>query len=234
MIPIIDNKSEDKIRNELYFARKTSEAVMEGIVSHFLVYYGGYDCKNTIYKEDSKFNLVSQKYSLIKKVVSRMNKFDKKRVSRELEALSFDEVKDLYPDVEYNVESTVLFSQMLWGDVRTYLEKPRSEKEWNLIIDQIILCAKELEILDIGHNDLHLGNLLIKDINTLELVVHDYGRSSEGYNKDDFGGALDALTKSNPPLKVLNRINKISWHLKLLILNGYNSKMLYPERTFKR
>jgi len=36
------------------------------------------------------------------------------------------------------------------GDVRTYLEKPRSQKQRNLIIDQIILYAKELEILDIG------------------------------------------------------------------------------------
>lgn len=69
----------------------------------FLIYYSGYDSKNRIYKEDSKFNLVSQKYSLIKKVVSR-----------ELEALSFDEIKDLYSDVEYNVKSIVLFSQMLW------------------------------------------------------------------------------------------------------------------------
>jgi len=209
VLPIVNDKSYDKIERELCFAKITSEAVRKGIVSHFLIYYGHYECNDTIYKEDSKFNIVSQKYALINSIISNMSKVEAKRKYYSLNRMSFEEIRDLYPNIQYDTSSKILFSQLLWGDLRTYLEEDRSEKEWNLIIDQILVCCKELEMLNIGHNDLHLGNILIKDIDTLESVIHDYGRSSNGYNKDDLEQAIDALTRINPPTKILNRLNMI-------------------------
>jgi serine/threonine protein kinase len=77
--------------------------------------------------------------------------------------------KRLYPSAH------IIISELAAMDVKQWRKQPHSEKEWIVMLKSIFRSIKKMHELGIIHNDLHLGNVLVKYDETP--AIHDFGES---------------------------------------------------------
>ena len=78
------------------------------------------------------------------------------------------------------VPMVVMASELMSGDLRSFIsENPKSE-EIPRLIAEVFVCLRSMVRLNIAHNDLHLGNVLIRySEGKYSSVIHDFGESVE-------------------------------------------------------
>lgn len=201
ILPIISDNSIEDNENEIAIAKELSKEVTDGRTIYFPIVYASALCDNTIFSKNSLFYEDSYRYnyrsSLYNVLCQRenMNSACKKRMIHKYKSLSLEELKKIHPE-NIHISSHVLMSEICFSDLREYaseytreysLQIEKDESFWVSIIAHVMKGIKYLnEKMNIIHNDLHTGNILIKIVDnndcltnhlTYQPLIHDFGKS---------------------------------------------------------
>jgi len=233
ILPIINSRSININNNEITLAKKVSNLVLENKSKYFpLVYYDIF-CDSTYYYENStsKFAIQSlnyQQYTYVKSELTKINDSDNNEIIKELDKIykSGKNLNEIFKsigiekslsDLNNKISSQLLFSELAYTDLRNYLTKKVSREILREIILQVFEGIKDLQKLAfIVHNDLHLGNVLLRtnvitfisnhneEEYKLNILIHDFGRS-KSYNNYE---SLSNIQKKTDILTFINEIKK--------------------------
>lgn len=199
IIPVTSDKELIQYQNELRIANICSNSVKNNEISSFPIVYLKGICNNTIIQNDSKFFNETQNYgklNFIKDNIKDSIKDKRKRLFFNKIIQTTPDMNELlnivnkdfkvnlkYPDI-FPITSFVLFSELMWGDFKSFLYKYKDMLEENQIIDFIKQIFISIDFmhnkLNIIHGDLHLGNILMyKNKNEWFTALHDFGGSQE-------------------------------------------------------
>ena len=217
VMPVISSDDEIKNMAEIANAIRASDLVKSGYSPHFPLVYSSGKCNNVIFQPDSKFRAAAEDYA---RVLTLRQEYPTKR--RLIDAL-VKQIPDgirradviaqrigvtlgspsVVPPQENGI-AHLLLSEMAREDIRTWSQRHHHDNEWISIITQAIEAISHLHAgLNLCHNDLHLGNLLLLNSNLNDgpgdnretiVLIHDFGRSidlSESNWKDDYVEFLD-------------------------------------------
>lgn len=200
ILPIISDKSKEDNDNEISIAKQLSEEVKQKRTIYFPIVYDSGFCEKTVFNKNSLFYEDSYKYSLINYLCQKenMNSACKKRITHQFKNLTVEEIKRLYPEFhDINIQSQVLFSEICFSDLRQFIlmaprffgneeifKTKKDESFWVSMIAHTLEAIRYLnEEMNILHNDLHTGNVLLRslrDNNTClnyQPLIHDFGKS---------------------------------------------------------
>jgi len=205
ILPIIRDESYENNEKEIRFAVEASELVLRGESVYFPLVYGFSLCKETYFygvaPNEIKFHLrfyekslryqkfkflmdsIESKDFLLNKIVKYKKNF--------LEPEKVNEILKLNLILPDKVQSHILFSELASFDLNYYLDFPnlnseieilKSPKSLYFLLKDVFIAISDLQIkLNILHNDLHLGNiLLICDEDSeyeYKILIHDFGKS---------------------------------------------------------
>ena len=209
----------------------------------FPIVYGAGRCNDTKFFENSAFKepcslysfrvLIRDKFldtNIEKKkfmLSSRLSKNKKEIIN--IGRKFTHKINDNDEKIHYKIPSFVLLSEMAWGDLKQFIENYKSsiiENMYNNIIIQVFLGINDLqEKLNVVHNDLHLGNILMllyegekrrnegEKETYLTCLIHDFGKSEKisiwtSENRiEDYAKFTDALlTKPEVPHSIKSRL----------------------------
>jgi serine/threonine protein kinase len=254
----------DVINNETNIATYLSNLVITNQTVYFPIVYGVYKCDNTIYSSLNKLlnnNILIQiiGYHIFKtcskKSVSDINKLNSKYklLSTKQYLSNIKQVmKEHKKKISINdiiISSTILISEIAWGDLRQYIRKNRTnrtnrtnkttgtEDQLIYLLQQIIKGIITLQQHNIIHNDLHTGNILIiisNNENELLPLIHDFGESvmisSEmTFNEKiiDINNLIYVLTEEIKHKKYLRLENFLLNISNIIITNKGNMDIMY-------
>lgn len=226
VLPHVDPKSRDRIANELKIAQLASDAVVNGLVTHFPLVYKTAYCPETHFKDLSPFKERSELYGLrsvfrgwIEKVshVSARLFFERSRLMNnkhdiEVLASTFLSVGSIQSGQGHS-SCDLLFSELAYSDLKQFIEVSElTVSHWLTILHQLVDSITELGKLGIIHNDLHLGNVLVlvDQKRNIKLLLHDFGRSELNSEKRlhwrnlaDMRKALDHILEIGNTRKII-------------------------------
>lgn len=242
VLPIISKESYSQIENEVNLARLASNLVINEESIYFPIVFGGNLCEETYfysgayayYEKSRRFQEYEYLLSLTndEKKISQILAYKKKFVDASIASrdLSLGPIS-----LTGKVKSYLLFSELASYDLKYYLQHNPLTIE---LIKDIFKAIYDLHTkLNIVHNDLHLGNILIKGNpdfltpgNPVPLI-HDFGKSyisdfsSEYDRKDDLLHLLNKLIElDNNPGKIKDYLNSA-----LDIVHSSNRKYIIEE-----
>lgn len=204
ILPITKDESYENNEKEIRFAIEASELVLNGESIYFPLVYGFSLCKETYFygvpTNEIKFHLrfyekslryqkfkflmdsVESKDFLLNKIIKYKKNF--------LEPEKVNEILKLNLNLPDKVQSHILFSELASFDLNYYLDNSKilnleilkSLKSLYFLLKDVFIAISDLQIkLNILHNDLHLGNiLLIEDKDSeykYKILIHDFGKS---------------------------------------------------------
>lgn len=198
ILPIISEHSfSDNIR-EIEIAKQVSKEVVSKKTIYFPIVYSSSYCNKTIYNKKSLFYEDSFKYALYEWICKGVfNTACQKRIKYANKNLNIQELITKYPDFPGNIESHVLISELCFSDLRQYISSDYSKNAddnfWLKVIFHVLKGIEYLnENMNILHNDLHTGNILLKiaDVESERIfipLIHDFGKSRkiESWNRDE-------------------------------------------------
>lgn len=247
VMPVINDKSEQKNTNEIKIATFLSNIVKEGKSLFFPIVYGSALCTKTTFSNNSKFKKESDRYALIRNIIKQLEGDRRKQVRFNAYTKSgkLDTHEDIIAFVKsYDIEipdkiqgtSYIMLSELAWGDLGDFFIKYGDKigyKMWNKLILQSLYAIRDLHVLGIAHNDLHIHNMLIMfeqkngKIEFLPLI-HDFGKSEIVENwtmemrKKDYESIINGLIEKsdyyNVPSNMKTKLLKIQ-----RILENYSS-----------
>lgn len=201
LIPVNKN-SQGSIKQEIRFAKRASKYVLTHPEQpqHFLIVISSKQCNNIYLEQDTKLKINGQKFA----VLEDFNKFMEDQVSlgivKRISYKRFNMTHDYenepieyllaaseqfgYEIHEVNIKGYLLMSEMVWGDLKSFIKTFQRSSHFDeymvYIISEIFQAIKEMNVdLKILHGDLHTGNVLIK-IDTdmkMHVLIHDFGKS---------------------------------------------------------
>jgi hypothetical protein len=200
ILPILSDKSFKSNENEIRLAVEASESVLKGESAYFPIVYGFNECEETyfygkspnnlnFYERSLRYQQFQYLYSSItsKELKNKVMEFKKSLKSPEL-VLNYlqSKEKNLKLSLPTKVSSHLLFSELASYDMNFYLETYRlSFEDICDILQKIFKAIQDLHMkLNILHNDLHLGNILIlEEIENDSVIetplIHDFGSSEK-------------------------------------------------------
>ena len=211
ILPIMDTKSLLKNQNEMEIAKKMSDEVLLKNTIYFLLVYKTLYCENTLYNPKSKFYENSCKYVLYQ---DNKREFWRNK-NKSLDELNLNNLNNL------EIPSNILISEIAWGDLREFTSRFKIEYEHcDYILKHLFNAIKFLnETMNIMHNDLHMGNVLILLNNNLQIyipLIHDFGKSEKMktwtmYDRitDIYKILYDMSLNPNIPNSFKNKIQKL-------------------------
>jgi hypothetical protein len=211
ILPITNNSSVKNNENEILLAIEASELVKVRKSKYFLRVYGFAFCKETYFYEDKYYEKSRrfQEYEYLltltndSNIIEKIKDYKKRFIDADITA------KKIFPDLDIKfsgkVQSHILFSELAYCDLKYYIETYEpSVKDIKIIVKNIFKAIRDMHMkLHIVHNDLHLGNILIKSLDNPIPLIHDFGKSyksefiSEYDRKDDLLHFLNKLTMYN-------------------------------------
>jgi virulence-associated protein VapD len=202
ILPIISDKSFEDNQNEISIAKQLSQEVKNNNTIYFPIVYDSTFCEKTTFNSKSLFYEDSYKYALYNWLCKKenMNSACKKRMINKYKNMNVKEIKNLHPDFnDINISSHVLMSELCFSDLRQFsIKYNKNESFWISIISHIFEAIKYLnENMNIIHDDLHTGNILLRlsknetdDCYTYYPLIHDFGKS----RKNDCWSMYDRIT----------------------------------------
>jgi serine/threonine protein kinase len=219
LLPYIDYKSEERIRNEIKIALFLSDKVVRRETEHFPVVYSyAMKCSDiahspyvsSIIADTRKWAIVDKIHSILQNESSvKAKRFRANYLQGSFPTVYALEKFALDNHISLNNTSpsvAVMISELAWGDLRGYLDFKRPSIDLvQRIIDDIFEGIRFLHSNGIFHGDLHTGNVLIvldKDGNYVQSLIHDFGRSSQGpifadEIKMDYSTILETMLKNS-------------------------------------
>jgi serine/threonine protein kinase len=200
IMPIINEESRLKNENEINYATRASNLVLDGKSQFFPMVYGTSYCQNTKFSEGStlanKCFLYSFKNQLLQKVpekyMERTKRFlisddlDREEIKQKTMRLGNLSIETIQ-DVEENcaIPSNILMSELAWGDFRMFIAKygyQTSNMSFHSLMRMIFSAIRDLQTkLGLIHRDLHTGNILLR-ISSEEgcflPLIHDFGMTA--------------------------------------------------------
>lgn len=230
ILPIINSRSVNINNNEITLAKKVSNLVLENKSKYFPLVYDDIFCDSTYYYEHStsKFAIQSLNYQQYTYVKNELEKINDSDTIKELDKIykSGKNLNEIFKSIgiekslsnlNNKISSQLLFSELAYTDLRNYLTKKVSREILREIILQVFEGIKDLQKLAfIVHNDLHLGNVLLRtnvitfvsnhneEEYKLNILIHDFGRS-KSYNNYE---SLSNIQKKTDILTFINEIKK--------------------------
>lgn len=191
----IDDQTVARNEDEIEMAKIVSNAVRQGKTDRFPIVYGATKC-NKIKIDPNISELAQNAYRyrvtqyLKEKYTTKGKRFSIRNrsmpfaefISAASQEFNDDEIKTL------ELKGHILMSEMAWGDGIQFLNKlgeeinlpkQRINDVFDIVIPEIFLGIIELHKLGISHNDLHLGNILIRadEFGNFRVLLHDFGKS---------------------------------------------------------
>lgn len=211
VLPIMNNSSIKNNEKEIELTLEASELVKNKKSKYFPKVYGFVFCKEThfygdkYYEKSRRFQEFDYLLSLTKdsNIIEKIKDNKKKFIEADIVA------KKIFPELNIifsgKVQSHILFSELAYCDLKYYLETYEPPiKDIKKLVKEVLLAIKDMHMkLHIVHNDLHLGNILLKSPDNLQPLIHDFGKSyksdfeSEYDRKDDLIHFLNKLTMYN-------------------------------------
>lgn len=255
VLPITSKESYSQIENEVNLARLASQLVLEAKSKYFPIVFKPaknrkvgnsyailcpetYFYNGAYYEKSRRFQEYEYLISLTndEKKISQILSYKKKFVDASVVAKTLS----LGPiNLTGKVKSYLLFSELASYDLKYYLQHNELTIE---LIKDIFKAIYDLHTkLNIVHNDLHLGNILIKgnpDFLTpgnLVPQIHDFGKSyisdfnSEYDRKDDLLHLLNKLIEIENIPGIFNPLVKDYLNNALDIVHSSNRKYVIEE-----
>jgi hypothetical protein len=206
ILPILSDKSFKSNENEIRLALEVSELVIKGESIYFPIVYNFAECEEThfygnrtnslnFYERSLRYQQFQTLYNSNISIELKNKVMEFKKALKSSEFV-FEYLKNNSKDLNITslptkVASHLLFSELASYDLNFYLENYRlSFKDMIDILYKIFLAIQDLHTkLNILHNDLHLGNILIMeeiiDDSVIETpLIHDFGNSEKiNFNK---------------------------------------------------
>jgi hypothetical protein len=254
ILPILNDKSMSNNEKEIRFALEASELILSGESKYFPIVYDFMFCEEThFYKGE---NLKGDSFSLrfydkslryqkfqalyragenaIDEIVSYKRKF--------LEPEKIKEILQLNVSLPNKVQSHLLISELAPFDLDYYFNEILSSKlclsEYRFkiyhLLKYVFLAIQDLQIkLNLLHNDLHLGNILMVKDDSSEIgyipVIHDFGKSRKITRKGD---KINHFDKEHDLFFFLGKFEEktrmFELELEVLIDVFNESKEMYP------
>lgn len=215
-ILLLTNKySQDSISNEINIAKKLSEKC--DCVPKYISYHYCSSFEPSKHILNSFLYRTALKYKFLTEETKDMSKREK--IIYEKEKLDDNFRLDPYK-YGTDVQCYILISELASGDLRQIATNYElTVDNWESIIQKILICISKIHDENLSHNDLHLGNILIKNLYNLEPLIHDFGEVTElnRYNQfndlDKFFYSIDIDDEIYVPdlirLKVKDTIDKL-------------------------
>jgi serine/threonine protein kinase len=237
----------DEITNEIKIATYLSSLVLTNQTIYFPIVYGVYECDNTIYSSLLKIlnnNILSKiiykhiiktfNKDIVKNINNLNNQYNSLSIKQFLTNIKQITKKNISID-DIVISSTILISELAWGDLRQYTKQKNIESQLIFLLHHIIKAIIVFQQHNIIHNDLHTGNILIlmDDKKTLLPLIHDFGTSNiilsdMTFNEKiiDINNLIYVLTKEIKNKKYL-KLNKIIENiLKIISKNKKNLNIM--------
>lgn len=211
IIPKLSSDSIDIINNEINIAKILSNAVRKKETKFFPLVYKVCECNNTIYPNINIYNKPEIQDYVFEKYLTEDNKQSVRKYMVENNITNDSTISKLIisklrkQNTTINIPSTILISELAWGDLRMYI-KNKSTATIPLLTDQILIeIIKDIiraiivmQKYNIIHNDLHTGNVLMlfRKINTsfkIIPLVHDFDKSIIVNQLEDTDYCVDLL-----------------------------------------
>ncbi len=205
IMPLINFASIAKNENEIRIASMVSG-------KYFLRVYAHKRCENVYFNfHTSNFYDSSMMFAYAKHISELIPKERVKRFIANFKLGKFQTVQDFqsylnsigYENWDLSVVSAsadLMISELVWGDLATYLTL--FQIDLKDIITQVKEALYELHYkFHVKHNDIHLGNILVRDLDSFQLLIHDFGKSeiytdfenTKYYFEQDFKFFVDKL-----------------------------------------
>lgn len=180
IMPILTSEDEEKNKREIDTAIQASNLVVSGQSHYFPLVYGWGHCFDMTLFQNSKFEERAKYHS---QIALRARDFPSKRKMLE----RFEKISMSLADIdtrlnipkyveEPKVEGDFLISELAHMDLSRWASEIHLESAWRDVLNGILLGLQDLRNLGICHNDMHLGNVLIKYENGLIPLIHDFGK----------------------------------------------------------
>ena len=217
VLPILNDDSYKNNEKEFYFASLASNLVLSENSKYFPIVYTNnlIFCKETYFfgsnKPKLKFYEKSLRYQqfkvlinaqtndkIIEKIISyKKNFLDAEKIVKLLDSKRVKYDNFVYVDLPTKICSHLLVSELACFDLEFYLDN-YTLSEWQLLnlLQHIFLAIQDMHVkLNILHNDLHLGNILIiKENGEYIPLIHDFGKSKFFDQKNSENTSKDILT----------------------------------------
>ncbi len=195
VLPILSEKSHSNNLKEILFAKTASNLIVTNESIYFPLVYNYSSCKETYFygvgsSDINKFHDRSKSYQQYEFLLKSSNN-DKMRneiIRLKRKFLSIESIKEkLLPNIQLpeHISSDILLSEIASCDLFYFLNNINMNiEEYYYLLKHIFLAIRDLHVkLNIVHNDLHLGNILILDSsvpkNKIIPLIHDFGKSRE-------------------------------------------------------
>jgi len=196
LLPINTENDKDKNKREIKIAKWASDMVVNRKWDHFPMVYGYGQCDN-VYFFDPKRHQQAERYSCFTKLKSLLPVERQRQLSIMFKAgYSIDEIGKRFnvnPENCQNlpIQTDFLISELAREDFSTWATRYHNTEEWITLIPQILETIRFMQNeMSLCHNDLHWGNILIKDVNNTNMaLIHDFGKS-ETLNDDNSNNDL--------------------------------------------
>ncbi len=202
-MPVESERRHRRNLEEIAIAKRASQLVLRGISSHFLLVYGSTSCQSVLLPQESEQNFCNSIFlSRAQRALARtgapatQQSLEVKRLLAALRSNLDDEKfiavcseMNLHCDLNKYVSCDVLVAEYAWGDLKTWLhDYSLTFADWINVLSQVFeaidTMQKHMQVL---HNDLHLGNVLMMLYNKQALcIIHDFGQAEYPV---DFGTA---------------------------------------------
>ena len=183
-MPLLKSGDIEKNEKEISIAQKVSDLVINGQSSNFPLVYGYGQCDNIIFFHSSVFaeqaqyhaNIEMRRYVFPDKI-KMLDRFE--RINMPLENIDQRLNITNFP-TNFPLRGYFLISELADTDLQKWSQYTHSSEVWAKILIDILMGLRDLRSIGVSHNDLHLGNVLIKyDQNNVMALIHDFGQSQE-------------------------------------------------------
>lgn len=189
LLPITNKDSISNNEKEIMIATMASDLVKNKKSKYFPIVYDSILCEETHFYNDKGKSYYEkskrfQEYDFLLSLttdedkINKIMSYKKKFVDAEIAA------KKVFPNrnivLTGKVKSHILFSELASCDLKYYLENYSvTDEELLNIVKKVIKGIRDLHMkLKVVHNDLHLGNILITNLNhSIIPLIHDFGKS---------------------------------------------------------
>lgn len=230
IMPIMNDKHVARNMNEIDIAVKASNLVKTGCTTHFPMVFGHGQCE-VIMDVESPFKGPGVRYHMLEKFanaipsricakrfrISRRRSSSREIIETASEIFPFQVVEEIAKDDHQFVD--LMASELAWGDLLRFYEENKDVDLWKNIITEALHAIRDMQqLLGVFHGDLHWGNLLIMifEDNSLEVLIHDFGRSvildkwTSNEYKDDILKFLEGFENVEMPKLLLENILKLA------------------------
>lgn len=179
IMPVISDSDILKNENEINIANLASQMVLQNKWPHFPMVYGSGKCTNSNFY-NPRWKELSHDYACVRRLREVLPAKNKQidalyRTGQQPENIAQRFGLNLEVCQNLKTPSNFLISELATEDLSSWATAPHTTREWREIVRQ---CLDSISFLHqemaISHNDLHWGNVLIKDI----ALIHDFGKSS--------------------------------------------------------